>query len=249
MAVYAVSDLHGQYDIFIEGLERIGFGESDELYMIGDAIDRGPDGIRILQYVKDHKNMDLLIGNHEFMMMNSVDSNGYDECSGPDWLIWLYGNGGDRTFDQYCRLELRERQSLLLWLRRRYVMKTMDVGGRSFCLTHSYFLEGLENKTYDEMSYEDIWNIVWKSVYREDEDTCGQDIYGNYDYIFITGHVPVIRIMRELPGHSDFNELSLFRKGNFIDIDGGCAAGRHEGINNGAIFLRLDDMEAFPIKF
>ena len=83
MSVYAVSDLHGQYDLFIEGLERIGFGESDELYMIGDAIDRGPDGIRILQYVKDHKNMDLLIGNHEFMMMNSVDPNGRDVCNGP----------------------------------------------------------------------------------------------------------------------------------------------------------------------
>ena len=123
MATYAVSDLHGQYDLFIEGLERIGFGESDELYMIGDAIDRGPDGIRILQYVKDHKNMDLLIGNHEFMMMNSVDPNGRDVCNGPDWMLWLYGNGGNSTFDGYCQLELKERKSLLFWLKRRYVWK------------------------------------------------------------------------------------------------------------------------------
>ena len=56
MAVYAVSDLHGQYDTFINGLENIGFGDSDELYMIGDAIDRGPDGIARFRVDKKNAN-------------------------------------------------------------------------------------------------------------------------------------------------------------------------------------------------
>ena len=51
MAVYVVSDLHGQYDLFVRGLERIGFSGADKLYVIGDAIDRGPDGIKILQKI------------------------------------------------------------------------------------------------------------------------------------------------------------------------------------------------------
>ena len=58
--------------------------EADVLYVIGDAIDRGPDGIKILEYIKDHKNMDLLIGNHEFMMLNAVDPDGKEKCSGGD---------------------------------------------------------------------------------------------------------------------------------------------------------------------
>ena len=49
MATYAVGDLHGQYDTFAAGLEKIGFQDSDQLYVIGDAIDRGDDGIKILQ--------------------------------------------------------------------------------------------------------------------------------------------------------------------------------------------------------
>ena len=52
MATYAVSDLHGQDRTFEKGLKLIGFSDSDMLYVIGDAIDRGPDGIRILEYIK-----------------------------------------------------------------------------------------------------------------------------------------------------------------------------------------------------
>ena len=107
--------------------------------MIGDAIDRGEDGIRILQYIKEHKNMDLLIGNHEFMMLNSVDPNGEDKCNGYDSDLWLYGNGGTKTYAQYERLSTKERQSLLFWMNRRYVIKTLEIDGTPFCLTHSYF--------------------------------------------------------------------------------------------------------------
>lgn len=250
MAVYTVSDLHGQYDAFVEGLEKIDFGGSDELYVIGDAIDRGPDSIRILEHIKEHKNMDLLIGNHEFMMLNSVDLNGKEKCNGEDADLWLYYNGGVKTFEQYRKLSLEKRQSLLSWLRRRYVIKTLEVQGETFCLTHSYFKEGLENKTYDELTYQDVGDIVWKSVYRTESETHGIDIYRDYAYTFVTGHVPVIVVMRESVGRSDFNELRIFEKGNFIDIDGGCAVGYREGIHNGALFLRLDDRKVFsaPLK-
>lgn len=44
MATYVVSDLHGQYRIFLKLLEMVDFSENDQLYMLGDAIDRGPEG-------------------------------------------------------------------------------------------------------------------------------------------------------------------------------------------------------------
>lgn len=67
MATYVVSDLHGQYRIFLKLLEMVDFSENDQLYMLGDAIDRGPEGLNILQHVKNATNMDMLIGNHEFI--------------------------------------------------------------------------------------------------------------------------------------------------------------------------------------
>ena len=44
MAIYAVSDIHGYYDLFLKGLMEIGFSNQDYLWCLGDMIDRGPDG-------------------------------------------------------------------------------------------------------------------------------------------------------------------------------------------------------------
>ena len=247
MAVYAVSDLHGQYDLFMKGLEKIGFSDNDELYFIGDAIDRGPDGIKILMELKKNKNMHLILGNHEFMMLNAVDPGGKKKCDGPDTELWLYYNGGTKTYEQYGNLATKTRQSLLLWLQGCYVIKTIEVNGEKFCLTHSYYREDLENKMYHEMEYDDVWNIVWKSMYREDYETRGSDVYKDYDYTFITGHVPVYRVLSRLGYTCD--RLKIFQKGNFIDIDGGCAAGPIPRGHNGALFYRLDDKKVFPIEF
>lgn len=102
MATYAISDLHGQYGIFEKLLEVIDFSDDDYMYVLGDAIDRGPDGIRILQKIMTSPNMDLLIGNHEFLMLNSVDLDGsIDSVPGKDADLWLNYNGADHTFSQY----------------------------------------------------------------------------------------------------------------------------------------------------
>ena len=84
MATYVVSDLHGHYDVFRQGLKTIKFNNEDRLYVVGDAIDRGSDGVRILREIQRRENMDLILGNHEFMMLNSVDPNGSYKCDGDD---------------------------------------------------------------------------------------------------------------------------------------------------------------------
>lgn len=47
MAVYVMSDVHGLKDRYDRMIEYI--HEEDTLYILGDVIDRGPDGIVILQ--------------------------------------------------------------------------------------------------------------------------------------------------------------------------------------------------------
>ena len=116
MSTYAISDLHGQYEIFEKLLEIIDFSDEDYMYVLGDAIDRGPNGVKILQKIKDAPNMDLLIGNHEFMMLNAVDPNVKPKCNGQDDVLWLYYNGGNATFAEYKKLHGQTRKSLILWL-------------------------------------------------------------------------------------------------------------------------------------
>ena len=66
---YVMSDLHGCYDKYAWMLEKIGFGDGDTLYILGDVIDRGPDGIRILLDMMGRKNVIPIIGNHESLAL------------------------------------------------------------------------------------------------------------------------------------------------------------------------------------
>ncbi|MCR5595552.1 MAG: metallophosphoesterase [Lachnospiraceae bacterium] len=248
MATYVVSDIHGYKDALEKGLEKIGFGEDDFLYVVGDAIDRGVSGISILRHIKDHPNMDLILGNHEFLMLNSVNVDGYCECDGTDSDLWLYYNGGMETYYEYEDLSDDERIELLEWLRSRYLIKTLQIGESHFCLTHSYYIPECENKIYSELGYQQVWDIVWRSMYRSDTTHC-HDVYSEYDYIFITGHVPVQRVRRDYVfDDGNPNVLKPVRQANLIDIDGGCAMGYNPVLKNGALFLRLDDMEVFPVR-
>ena len=114
-------------------------------------------------------------------------------------------------------------------------------------MTHSYYHEDLENKAYFESDHEIVWDVVWTSLFREDDDTRGENIYKDIDYEFITGHVPIQKARIRHSNEIEFNTLSTYRYGNLLDIDGGCAMGSIHGLNNGAIFLRIDDMKEFPI--
>ena len=66
MAVYVMSDVHGLKDRYDRMIEYI--HEEDTLYILGDVIDRGPDGIVILQDAMQRSNVKMLMGNHEYMM-------------------------------------------------------------------------------------------------------------------------------------------------------------------------------------
>ena len=63
MSTYVMSDIHGCFDEFMQMLDLIHFSSTDELYVLGDVIDRGPEPIKCLRYCMDAKNVHLLLGN------------------------------------------------------------------------------------------------------------------------------------------------------------------------------------------
>ena len=60
-----IGDIHGCYAEFLELLDRCGFSEEDEIFALGDIVDRGPDTPRLLEFFSSHKNIRSLMGNHE----------------------------------------------------------------------------------------------------------------------------------------------------------------------------------------
>ena len=68
--IYVTSDLHGfSLEKFKGYLEQVNFSKDDFLYVLGDVIDRGPDGIKILKWLMTMHNAKLILGNHEDMLL------------------------------------------------------------------------------------------------------------------------------------------------------------------------------------
>ena len=59
---YVVSDIHGNLPQFRSILKQIRLQPGDTLYILGDVIDRHPDGIRILRMIMGMPNAKMLLG-------------------------------------------------------------------------------------------------------------------------------------------------------------------------------------------
>ena len=63
MAIYVTADIHGEYDLFIELLEKMELKVTDTLYVLGDILDRGPHPIKVLLKLMEMTNAVSVVGN------------------------------------------------------------------------------------------------------------------------------------------------------------------------------------------
>lgn len=65
----AIGDIHGCHQEFAELLERVAPTKDDQLILLGDLVNRGPDSTRVIDLARQHKAISLL-GNHELRLLN-----------------------------------------------------------------------------------------------------------------------------------------------------------------------------------
>ena len=98
MATWAVSDLHGNYELFLAILDKI--SPADTVYFLGDACDRGHDGYDLMKSIWEQPNWIYLMGNHEDMFIEATT----DYLNHGNWMYDTYAdavrNGGYETL--YC---------------------------------------------------------------------------------------------------------------------------------------------------
>ena len=75
MKIFAVSDLHSFFNETQEALNKAGFNPEDKdhlLVVCGDAFDRGPDSVKMLEWLLSLERMVYVKGNHDIMMQDML---------------------------------------------------------------------------------------------------------------------------------------------------------------------------------
>jgi serine/threonine protein phosphatase 1 len=94
-----ISDIHGEIKLFERLLADVNYNSSqDQLILLGDYVDRGPNSRKVLEKVIELKSDGAFVlkGNHEDMMIKALTTD--EEYS---WKNWINRNGGRKTLESY----------------------------------------------------------------------------------------------------------------------------------------------------
>ena len=93
MKIFAVSDLHSFFNETQEALSAAGFNPEDENHLLvvcGDAFDRGPDSVKMLEWLLSLERLVYVKGNHDILIQDML-KRGY--------ALWHdRHNGTEKTF-------------------------------------------------------------------------------------------------------------------------------------------------------
>lgn len=221
---YAVSDIHGEYEKYISMLKRIDFSDSDTLYVLGDVVDRGAGGIKILFDMLGRKNVVPIIGNHDYCARTFLSMLKKGTMSPKTELVyrqWL-DDGGEVTKDCFVALDEKDQDLLLFYLNSFSMYETLTLGENKFFMSHTL-------PPRDRM--EDKKRFVWE------EFLVGEPEYGERyfsDRYTVTGHTPTGLIDPASSGR-------ILKTNGHICIDCGAVYGKPLGC------IRLEDMSEFYV--
>lgn len=233
--IYVLSDIHGNTERFNSIMEQINLQPEDTLYVLGDVVDRYPDGIKLLRRIMKMDNAKMLLGNHEYMMLNTLDpKEELDKWEYRDLQRLWYRNGGMVTHEYIKHIRKTIRKEIFEYLRALPINIKIEVNGKNYLLVHG---SPLENYSWIYREYETKEKFaVW-----ERWQPCDPVPEG---YTLIFGHTPTINFQNNEP-------LEIYITDDAIGIDCGCGypKSRFYGESIGRLAcLRLDDMKVFYSK-
>ena len=231
--IYVMSDLHGCYDKYKQMLEKIKLNNEDVLYVLGDIVDRGNDGIKILLDMMKRPNVVPMLGNHEYMAYSvlkkfNVEITAYNYNSHLNseaiemYENWMF-NGGITTSQAFAKLDKATRNSVIEYLGEFELFEEIEVNGKTFVLVHGGLVGFEEDKDLAEY---DIHDIIW--------GRCDYARQYYKDKYLVTGHTPTYNIDEIYKGR-------IYRQNNHIAIDCGAVYGGRLGC------ICLDTLEEFYI--
>lgn len=192
MAIYAIGDIQGCYFEFRQLLEQFDFNNSkDTLWLVGDLVNRGPDSLQVLRFVKSlGDNAITVLGNHDLHLL--AVAAGKAELHRSDTLEEI--------------LNAPDRDELLNWLRQQRLIYTQD----NYTLVHAGLLPQWSIKQAIALSSEveqalrsDNYVTFFEHMYGNSPRTWSNDLNGYKRLRVITNALTRMRICT-LQGEMDF---------------------------------------------
>lgn len=230
---YVMSDLHGCYDKYLQMIDKIELNSDDALYILGDVIDRGNDGISILSDMMKRSNIVPVLGNHEYMAYNlfkrfnvEITAENYNKhlCAEDIKIFenWMF-NGGVTTLQSFSALNKEEKQRIIEYFEEFSLYEEVEASGNKFILVHG----GIANFDFNKSLHEyHIRDFIW--------GRCDYSKQYYPDKFLVTGHTPTNNINKEYKGR-------IYQNNNHIAIDCGAVFGGKLGC------ICLDTLEEFYV--
>ncbi|MBP5275475.1 MAG: serine/threonine protein phosphatase [Lachnospiraceae bacterium] len=219
MSTYVMSDIHGQYDKFMDILKKIDLKDEDTLYVLGDVLDRGPHPIKVLLKLMEMPNAICLTGNHEYMaveclsfLLTEVTDRALDELDVKtlgNLVTWQY-NGANSTIDEFRELSREMQDEVIEFIKDFSIYEEVRVNGQDYLMVHAGLGNFEPSKDIEDYSLKDI---IWERAEYE------KKYYD--DKIVITGHTPTQMI------EGNPNPGYIYKKNNHMAID--CGAYLEDG--------------------
>ena len=233
---YVMSDLHGQYRQYKDMLRLIRFSDADELYILGDVVDRGPDSMKLLLDMSMYPNIVPILGNHDLtaehlltLLNVEITEQNHDVRLTSDSIKALSGwllDGGQETLTDFRNLSPELRADVLDYLAEFAPYEELTVGGKRFTLVHAGIPDFDPDRPLED--YDERALLIERTDY-------SRRYYPDPNHYLVTGHTPTALIDPEYDGR-------IYRRHGHIAIDCGAVFGKRLGC------IRLDDFEEFYVS-
>jgi len=215
---YIIADIHGDLSGLKKIIKKTDMDlENDVLYIAGDVLDRGREGLQTLNYLAKYikrKTVSIIKGNHELFCQNFLEN----KLPGERWSLY----GGGYTLEEVLKLSQKERDELGAFLNclPSYIELDSSILGNTI-ITHSGISsDWLVYNNQDKIDVKESIKLGMEMMgefgflVQDDIHFLGRNQMERLDRYIICGHVPTFKLQE---GNK------ILRTPYFMDID--CGAG------------------------
>lgn len=266
MMIYVTSDIHGNFTRYKKLKEKL-ISCQDTLYIIGDVLDRGKQGFKILDDIMESDNIHLLMGNHElahFMIYKNYDA--FCETGNlrflenqKQWEQYILDPiaGGKQTQEELKRMSRQDITKYMSYLGKLKPTKHIQIKDKHFILSHGTIskdkVQGIVDRVNMELLYmvllnkddddliEDVSSLDIANAITSGNDTLlARAVIDEYEAKgYLTNATCIVGHTPTCFIYSPTQKMSVLRAGNNIDIDCGCKGNYPSRKNSAGYYGRL----------